>query len=417
MIHFPPALRHRRFSLLWTGLLISMAGSYMQLSALHWQIRALSDEPNPIALGGIGLARILPVILFSLIGGAVADSLNRRKVLFFTQSGMALVALALAALTFQDRIQIWQIYLLTAIQAVAAAFDLPARQALVPNLVPARDLPNAFSMNSIAFNTGAILGPALSGIVIAGLGLGYAYLINAISFLAVLLALVAIGKVPQARVPSHRQVVSLSAIRDGWRFIAHRPIILSTMLIDFFATFFSSANTMMPIIARDILHVGEVGYGLLSSAQSIGAVSAALVISQVKIIHRQGLVFLSAVAVFGLSTILFGLATSFWLAMLALFGMGAADSISAIIRNTIRQLNTPDHLRGRMVSINQIFFMGGPQFGEVEAGIVAKFFGVPFAIVSGGIGCLLAVAWISQRWPQIRTYQGDEPALAATAAD
>jgi MFS family permease len=417
MIHLPPAFRHRRFSLLWTGLLISMAGTQMQLSALHWQIRALSDEPNPIALGGIGLARILPVIVFSLIGGAVADSLNRRKVMFVTQSGMALVALALAALTFRGSIQIWQIYLLTALQAVAAAFDLPARQAIVPNLVPAGDLPNAFSLTSIAFNTGAILGPALSGIVIASLGLGYAYLINAFSFLGVLLALAAIGRVPQGRIPGQKPVVSLSAIQEGWRFILHRPIILSTMLIDFFATFFSTANTMMPIVARDILHVGEIGYGLLSSAQSIGAVSAALVASQLKAIQRQGRVFLSAVGVFGLSTILFGLANSFWLAMLALIGMGAADSISTIIRNTIRQLNTPDYLRGRMTSINQIFFMGGPQFGEVEAGIVAQLFGVPFAIISGGVGCLLAVAWVSKRWPQIRTYQGDEPALAATPAD
>ena len=159
------------------------------------------------------------------------------------------------------------------------------------------------------------------------------------------------------------------------------------MILDFFATFFSSANTLMPIIARDVLHVGAVQYGWLSAAQSIGAVAAALAISQIEHIRRQGVVFLSSVVVFGVATILFGLARSFMLAMLALVLVGAADSVSTIIRNTIRQLQTPDYIRGRMTSINQIFFMGGPQLGEVEAGVVAQLFGAPFAVISGGIGC------------------------------
>lgn len=417
MIHIPPALHHRRFRLLWGGLMVSIAGSQMQLWALHWHIRALTGEPNPLALGSIGLARILPVLIFSLIGGAVADSFNRRKVLFITQSTMALVALGLALLTFSEQIQLWHIYALTALQAVAIAFDLPARQALVPNLVPAKDLPNAFSLNSIAFNTGAILGPALSGLVIAGWGQGYTYLINAISFLAVLAALVAMGTVQQQIKAHQGSVVNLSDIREGIQFIASHPIILSTMLLDFFATFFSSANTMMPIVARDILGVNEVGYGLLSAAQSIGAITAGTVFSQVKTVRRQGPLFLGAVIVFGLTTILFGLARSLLLAMIALIGMGAADSVSTIIRNTIRQLQTPDYIRGRMTSINQIFFQGGPQLGEVEAGLVAQFFGVPFAIVSGGIGAIVAVIWVTQRWPQLRTYNGDEPIAASSPAN
>src|SRR3990170_4053571 len=160
MLRFPASLRHRRFRLLWAGLAISLAGSQTQVWALLWHIRELTNQP--IALGGIGLARILPILVFSLVGGALADTVNRRNVLFITQS-----ALALAWLTLQDRIALWQIYLLTAVQAVAIAFDLPARQALVPNLVPPEDLPNAFSMQSIAFQTGSIVGPALSGLVIA----------------------------------------------------------------------------------------------------------------------------------------------------------------------------------------------------------------------------------------------------------
>lgn len=397
--------------------MVSVAGSQMQVWAIHWHVRDLTDPSiAALALGSIGLARILPVFIFSLIGGAMADTANRRKVMLLTQSAMALLALSLAWLTFQGRIMLWQIYLFTALQAVAISFDQPARQALVPNLVPVRDLPNAFSMNSIASNTGAMLGPALSGIVIARLGMGYTYLFNAISFLAVLIALVAMGPVEQKTVQG-RQAVSLKTVLEGIQFIRSSPMILSTMLTDFFATFFSSANTLMPIIARDILKVGVEAYGWLSAAQSIGSLTAGLVISQLQTIRRQGPVFLGAVVVFGLATIVFGLSNSFWMAMLALILVGAADAVSTIIRNTIRQLVTPDYIRGRMVSINQIFFQGGPQLGEVEAGLVAQFFGAPAAIISGGAACIVALAFIVRRWPHITRYDGSEPVPAPTPAD
>lgn len=386
----------------------------MQLWALLWHVRLLTDQP--IALGGIGLARILPVIVFSLVGGAVADSADRRKILFVTQSVMALEALVLAWLTFTGQITLWHIYLLTAIQATALAFDLPARQALVPNLVPAEDLPNAFSMQSIAFQVGSIVGPALSGLVIAYWGQYYAYLLNGITYLAVIGALLLIGPIPQQTRGSGRIHVNLDDIKEGVRFILGQPVILSSMILDFFATFFSSANTLMPIFARDILHVGAVEYGWLSAAQSIGAMMAAAIISQLREIRQQGRTLLLSVVAFGLATIAFGLARSFVGAMIALAFIGASDSVSAIIRNTIRQLQTPDYLRGRMTSINQIFFLGGPQLGEVEAGLVAQLFGAPAAVITGGIGCLLAVGWIARRWPQLTDYNGDEPIKAGAMA-
>lgn len=403
-LHIPPALYHRRFTYLWVGLLISTAGAQMQLWALFWHVRALTV--HPIALGGIGLARIIPVIVFSLLGGVAADMFDRRKIYFLAQCVLTFVASALAWLTFRHTINLWQIYLLTALQATALAFDVPARQSLVPNLVPAKDLPNAFSLTSIAFQTGAIVGPALGGWVIAFMGQAYPYLFNAVSYLAVLLALVLIGPVPQQTANNHSSIFDLSAIQEGLRFIFSQPLILGSMLLDFFATFFSSANTLMPIVARDVLHVGEVEYGWLSSAQAIGAVAAALAVSQMRIIRKQGPVFLGSVVAFGLATILFGASRLFWLAMAALILIGAADAVSTIVRNTIRQLLTPDYLRGRMTSVNQIFFMGGPQLGEVEAGLVAQFFGAPFAIISGGIGCILAVGWIVRRWPQLWHYDG-----------
>ncbi len=386
----------------------------MQIWALFWHIRDLTDQP--IALGMVGLARILPVIVFSLVAGALADTFNRRKLMFATQTAQALVAVLLGVLTLRGSINLGMIYLLTAIQAVAIAFDLPARQALVPNLVPANDLPNAFSMNSIAMQIGSIAGPALSGLVIASLGQSAVYLINAISFLAVLIALILMGPVAQQAPAGTKPALNLNGIREGIQFIINQPIILSTMVLDFFATFFSSANTLMPLFARDVLHVGVIQYGWLSAAQSIGAVSAALVISQVPIIRRQGPLFLLSVAAFGLSTILFGLSRSFLMAMIGLILMGASDSVSTIIRNTIRQLQTPDYIRGRMTSINQIFFMGGPQLGEVEAGVVAQLFSTPVAIITGGIGCLAALAWIVRRWPQLRTFNGDEASPSTAAA-
>jgi MFS family permease len=414
----PPALLHRRFRLLWLGLLISIAGSQMQLWALFWHIRTLSSQP--IAVSGIGLVRFLPVLIFSLFGGLVADLYDRRKVMFIAQTTMMLTALALGLLTWFGTIQLWHIYALTAIQAMAGAFDLPARQSLVPNLVPAQDLPSAFSVQSIAFELGSIVGPALSGLVIGYFGQHFTYLINAASFLAVLIALLLMGPVPQVVPPAHKAApvgMNLESIREGIRFILKAPVIMSSMLLDFFATFFSSANTLLPYVARDILHVGPIAYGWLSAAQSIGAVTASLILTQVNQIRRQGPLLLAGVFAFGLATILFGLARTFTLTMFSLILVGAGDSVSTVIRNTIRQLQTPDYIRGRMVSINQIFFMGGPQLGEIEAGLVAQGFGTPAAIISGGLGCVLAVSLVAWRWPQLRRFNGDEPILAGTGSD
>jgi MFS family permease len=211
--------------------------------------------------------------------------------------------------------------------------------------------------------------------------------------------------------------VSWGSIREGILFIINHPIILSTMLLDFVATFFASANTLMPIIAVDVLGIGVFQYGWLSAAQAVGAVLAALVISQVQELRRQGPLFLGSVMIFGVATIFFGLSGSFILAWCALAIAGAADAISTIIRNTIRQLQTPDQIRGRMTSINQIFFQGGPQLGEMEAGGVAQLFGAPFAVISGGIGCILGLFLIMNKWPQLISYNGDEPMLAGTQAD
>jgi MFS family permease len=408
-LHIPPSLKHKKFFYLWLGQLISVTGTQMQLWALFWHVSQLNK--NPIALGGIGLSRIIPVIIFSLIGGALADSRDRRKVIFVTQSAAAILALILGLLTQLGFITIWYIYAITALQAVAVAFDGPSRQALIPNLVPKEDLPNAFSMIFTGFQIGSVLGPALSGFIIARAGQEAVYYFNAVSFIAVLFALVMIGNVPQS-FSEKSAGVSMESIREGIHFILGKPIILSAMLLDFVATFFASANTLMPIIASRVLQVGVVEYGYLSAASAVGAMLVALIISQVKVIRRQGPLFLGAVIIFGLATIIFGMTKSFIVAWLAIATTGAADGVSTIIRNTIRQLQTPDHIRGRMTSVNQIFFQGGPQLGEMEAGSVAQFFGAPFAVITGGIGCIIGTLLIIWKYPQLTKYNGDEPMLA-----
>ena len=416
MIQIPPALKHRGFALIWSGLMISMVGSQMQQWALFWHISQISKDP--IAVSIVGGVRFLAVLAFSLIGGLVADRYNRRAILFLTQSTAMIVAVILGLLTYLGIIQLWHIYALTAVQAAAMAFDLPARQSLVPNLVPRDILPSAFSLQSIAFNTGAIVGPALSGVVIGYLGQEAVYFLNAVTFLAVIIALVLLGNVPQSQTIAQRGLRAAWAdIREGVSFIRGQPLILSTMILDFIATFFSSANTLLPYFAQNVLRVGEIAYGWLAAAQSIGAVTVGLVVSQFRSIRHQGSLLLGSVVVFGAATILFGFSRTYAIVFLSLVLIGAADSVSTIIRNTIRQMNTPDSMRGRMTSINQIFFMGGPQLGEVEAGAAARYFGIPFAIITGGIGTILGVWLIASIWPALPRYNGDEPTAQAVPAD
>ena len=407
--HFtvPPALKHRRFVVFWLSMMISTAGSQMQLWALFWHLRTLSDQP--VIVSGVGIARFAPILILSLIGGLVADIYSRRKVMFVSQIVMILVSLTFGLLTEFGVIQIWHMYVLTALHAAAMAFDMPARQSLMPNLVPREDLPSAFSLQSMAFNIGSVVGPGLSGLVIASMGQSWTYFIDAISFGAVIISLIMIGNVHQEINPIVRQQgINLEAIKDGVAFIRSQPIILSSMILDFFATFFSSANTLLPFVARDILKVGAVEYGWLSAAQPFGAVGVGLVFSQRAKIRKQGLLLLWSVVGFGVATILFGISTSFWITMISLALIGGSDAVSTILRNTIRQMQTPDGLRGRMVSINQIFFMGGPQLGEIEAGLVAQAFGTPWAIITGGLGCILAAFWIGRKWPALLKYSGED---------
>jgi MFS family permease len=354
-----------------------------------------------------------------MISGVVADAWDRRRLMLFTQTAAALVSLVLAVLTFRGLTSVWPLYLLAALGSAVGAFDLPARQALIPMLVPREHLPNAISLNTIMFQTAAVLGPAVGGVLIAATsGVAWVYLANTISFGFVIAALLMMRGIP-ARAPSQsgsRDDVSLHAALEGLRFVFGSPLIRSTMLLDFFATFFSSATALLPIFAQDILYVGARGYGWLYAAPAVGAVvSSALMVPLTDRIDHRGRTLLWAVSGFGLATVVFGLSRSFWLTFFCLAMTGATDTVSMIIRNIVRQLETPDRLRGRMTGVNMVFFMGGPQLGELEAGAVANWLGAPFSVVSGGLGCLAATGWIAATTPALRHYRKTHAAVEHAA--
>ncbi len=403
-ITIPPALHHRRFRLLWLGMVLAWAANQMQLWTLFWQIRTITDLP--LALGIVGLIRVLPILGVSLVSGAVADTLNRRRLLFATQGVFAVVALALGLLALTQRADLGALYGLIALQSFATAFDLPARESLIPGLVPVQNLQNAFSLRVSGIQIGALVGPAVAGLLIARLGLHSPYFAALSLYLVVSFLIFLIGPVPNAISPDRPPAISLTAIVEGIRFTTRNPLILPSMLLDFFATLFTRADSLMPIFARDILGVGPVAYGWLSAAQAIGATTAGILISGTRALRSQGRALFISVAGIGLGAILFGSSRIFSLSMVALILIGASDAVSSIIRNTLRQLETPDHLRGRMVSINQIFFMGGPQLGELRAGAFGQIWGVPMALISGGIACLATTAYIAGRWPVLRRYSG-----------
>jgi MFS family permease len=428
------ALRHRDFRLFWGGELLSSVGSQMQVVAVNWHVYQLLRgtsytlaffghqvpvSAGALGLGFLGLVRVFPIIAFGLLGGLLADRFDRRQLILGTSVASTLIAAALAAVTLSGHVTLLALYLLTAAGVAIEAFHEPAQNSLVPQLVPREHLTNAVSLNSLIWMIGTILGPALAGVTIAHLTIGLVYALNACSFVLVFGAVWAMRYRGQAGV--ERAEVSWRALKEGLRFVRGQRLIWGTMLIDFYATFFSSARTMLPIVADQLLHVGVQGYGLLATAQPVGAVATGVILSLRRDIRRQGATMLASVAVYGLATTLFGFSPFFALSYL-LFGLtGAGDTVSTIIRATIRHTLTPDQMRGRMSGVHMIMGDAGPQLGELEAGLVAAFFGAPFAIVTGGLATVALTGWIAWRWAALRRYThpllNETPTIAETDGD
>jgi MFS family permease len=412
-------LRHRDYRTFWLANLISLTGSQMQVTALHWHVYLLTR--SPLFLGLVGLTRVVPVLVFSLWGGVLADRADRRRLMIATQAAMTTVAAALALFTHAGRETVLLLFVLNALGAAASAFDGPARQALVPRLVPRDELQAALVLNLTVFHAAMIGGPALAGLMLAG-GHGIAgqasstgplswiYALNALSFLAVLGALWRMDPAAgRPQVENGGTEPALRSLAEGLRFVFGTPIMVWTMALDFFATFFSGAMSLLPIFADQVLHAGPRGYGILVAAPAVGALAGSLWTTWRPLSPRQGRLFLWAVAAYGAATITFGLSRTFWLTFLALAGTGLADLVSTVVRQTLRQLVTPDVLRGRMTSVNMIFFMGGPQLGEVEAGFVASLFasaavGATVSVVSGGVATIVVAAVVAFATPVVRRY-------------
>jgi MFS family permease len=373
------------------GQIVSVTGSQMQWVAINWHVYLLTK--SPFALGLVGLFRGVPIILCSLAGGVVADAVDRKRLMIVTQVIMLVSAALLTVGTLTGMESVWPIYILSGFASAATAFDTPARQSLMPTLVPPEDFSNAVSLGVLVFNVATIGGPAIAGFVLAESGPAVIYGLNALSFLAVIAALLAMrasGKADDER--ERKDALSLAALKEGLKFVWHTPIIVQTMTLDFVATFFASATLLLPIFAQERLHVGARGYGFLAAGPAIGSVLTALVMARIGSFRKQGRLVVWSVAVFGVATAAFGISTVYWFSLLMLAVTGAADTVSTVLRQTIRQLVTPNHLRGRMTSINMMFFMGGPQLGELEAGSLAALIGAPLSVVTGGLGSLVCAA-------------------------
>ena len=414
------ALRYRDFRLLWLGETVAWTGSQMRNFAINWHVfellrgqtfifNVLGNDivmgSEAFGLGMLGLARVIPVILFALLGGLLADAFERRLVMVATQCLSALLAATLALLTLNGQVSVGAIYVVTGLAAAAMAFDFPARQSLVANVVEPHHLSNAISLNALVMQVATIIGPAVAGLLVAQFDVGLVYGLNTVTFL---FSAAAIWRIRHRGKSSAEAQIGWRTLLAGLRFTFSSRIVLGTMLLDFFATLFASARTMLPIVAGQILGVGAAGYGLLATAQPIGALLVGTVLSLRGEMKRQGLILLFSVALYGLATAIFGVSTVFALSFVLFALTGAGDTVSSIIRGTIRQLATPDELRGQMTSANMLFFMTGPQLGELRAGILASLFGAPFAIFSGGLATVLMTGWVAWRYPSIRRYNNAE---------
>jgi len=393
-------LRHRDFRLFWTGLLLSSIGSQFTTVAIAWQIYELTN--SSLQIGLIGLARAIPQIGIILFGGLLADAINRRQLMMRTQASLFVVSGVLALLTVAGKTMPSTLYLATLALALLTSLESPSRQAIVANLVPREDLPRALAMYSSQRYVAVIAGPSLAGLVVAWLGAGACYAVDAVSWLIMLGSLSLIrGPIPDGE---GRRAVSFGSLRAGWRFVLGNAVIFPLLVMDFGVNIFGSIRALLPVYARDILMVGPQGLGVLYAASAAGALLGAAGFSFFGQVRRAGAWILIGVFIYAVSIVLFAKSQLFWLSVLLLVGSGVGDTISAVLRATINQLNTPDELRGRMASINSIFTNSGPQLGQFQVGALAAVVGAELSALTGGLVILLIVFVMVAGFPNIRNY-------------
>lgn len=393
------ALGHRNFRLLYLGLLVSTLGSQITRAASAWMIYQLTG--SAAALGLAGLFAALPLIPMSLFGGALADAVERRKLLLVTQSLALLTVGSLTVLSATGQIAVWHLYLANIMITTVGMLDRPARQALIPSLVPKEQLFNAYTLMTTLMQASSLIGPMIAGIALATGGAAWAFGIDTLTFLAVIVALLMMNLPP---VVVTGRALGLGSVGEGLRFVWSQQIIVGLLGLDVAAMFFGYYQTLLPVFATQ-LGVGETGYGLLTSAPAAGSLTGGALMLLVGRLRRPGWVMLGAVAGYALALIGLGLSPWFWGALACGALLGFTDSISVTIRNTATQLSTPDELRGRVSSVFQISVQGGNSIGALDAGFAAAAIGAGPATVVGGGLVLLTVALAGWFVRPLRTFK------------
>ncbi len=425
------AFRFRDFNFYMLGNLLSIAGRQMLAVAVEWEIYARTHSAT--ALGLVGLALAIPVVALSLWAGHLADKYSRKYIIMIAQFCSALTSAALALVSWKhlalpaypilregnsllaaiagiferhhptfhfDDNSVPLIYLLLFIGGTARTFAWAARSSFFPTLVPRNIFANAVTWNNSVFQIGSVLGPALSGFIVAHISFACVYVIDAIFAFSFFLLVLPIRRALQS-IKRERQNTWRSLVA-GMRFVLGKKVILATITLDMFAVLLGGATALLPIFADQILHVGPIGLGWMRAAPAIGAFGIALVVAYLPPMKKAGRTLLFCVVGFGLATICFGLSRAFWFSLAALFFVGAFDSVSVIVRGTIVQLVTPDEMRGRVSAVNNIFIGTSNEFGAVESGLTAALFGPVISVVAGGVGTILVVLGVSKIWPQTR---------------
>jgi MFS family permease len=404
------AFRHRNYRLFFFGQIISLTGTWMQSVAQAWLVYRLTG--SAAMLGLVGFASQFPVFLLAPVGGAVADTYPRRRALIATQVAAMILAFLLAGLTFTNRVQSWHIVLFATLLGVVSAFDIPIRQSFVVEMVGRDDLMNAIALNSSMMNGARIVGPAVAGVLVAAVGEAWCFFLNGVSFLAVIgsLTMITVGN----RAPVEHRGSQLDAIIEGFHFVLRtRPIRALLILLGLVSLVGWPYQVLMPVLVDQILNGGPKGLGLLMGSSGIGALIGALLLAGRQGVRGLGDWVMLSCAGLGASLVLFALSRNFWLSMLLLLPVGFCGMVQMASSNTLIQAMVPDHLRGRVMAVYSMMFMGMSPIGALIAGLLANSLGAPLAIAAGGVICVVGALVFRSRLPHIRT-EGRQLILAQT---
>lgn len=392
------ALRYRDFRLVVAGRFVATLGEMMVSVAIGWELYQRTN--SALALGFVGLALVIPVLLFSLPAGHIADHYNRQRIVIVAQALLLFASLWLAALSWtQGALPL--VYAALFLIGVGSAFSSPAASTLIPQTVPPETFEKATTWSSSSWQLAAVIGPALGGVVIALTGgATLVYLLDACGSV-IYIALILLIRARPAAPPAKRET-TVRSLAEGLRFLRGSQVLLAAITLDMFAVLLGGATTLLPIFAKDILHVGPVGLGWLRAAPSVGAALMALILTHTPSFKRAGRTLLWAVIVFGLATIIFGLSRNFYLSLVALLVLGAADNISVVIRHSLLLLRTPDAMRGRIAAVNGIFISASNELGGFESGLVAWLLTPVISVVLGGVGTIIVVLAVAYFAPEMR---------------